>query len=163
MKKIECNPIGIIQTPFKETKGMPIQSAFSKAAGKVILSKEFLKAIKGLEGFSHLILIYHFHNAKKQAQIVKPFLSDQEFGIFAVRAPNRPNSIGISIVRLIDIIVQANSIELIIDGVDMLDQTPLLDIKPYIKDYDSVPDAKCGWYDEREIETAVADDRFSKI
>lgn len=162
-KIIHYKPIGTILTPFTQTKGMPIQSSFSKERGTVILKKQFLEGVKGLKEFSHIILLYHFHHAKKEQLLVKPFLSEQELGIFAIRAPNRPNSIGISVVRLIEIINKKKSVELIVEGVDMLDQTPLLDIKPYIKEFDSFPKAICGWYDKREIKETNADDRFSKV
>ena len=161
-KVITYKEIGIIRTPFLDSNGMPIQSSFSNEKGKIILAKEFQEAIKGLEGFSHIILLYHFHKAKESKMIVKPFLSEKEQGIFAVRAPNRPNPIGMSVVELLEIIEKEYEIEIIINKVDMLDNTPLLDIKPYMKEFDSYPNAKCGWYDNRDIKYTQADDRFSK-
>ncbi|MHA1126749.1 MAG: tRNA (N6-threonylcarbamoyladenosine(37)-N6)-methyltransferase TrmO [Candidatus Heimdallarchaeota archaeon] len=161
-EKITYKPIGIIKTPFKKSEGMPIQSRFSEAKGKVIIPIGYVDATIGLENFSHIILIYHFHLAKSPKLLVKPFLSTKELGLFAIRAPNRPNPIGISTVRLLEIIVKKNSIEIIFEGADMLDQTPLLDIKAYNTDFDSYPDAINGWYDKREISETVADNRFSK-
>lgn len=161
-RKFHYKSIGIIQTSFTHTNGMPIQSSFSDEKGKVILSKKYLKAIKGLDGFSHIILLYHFHKAKKTQLTVKPFLSEQELGLFAVRAPNRPNSIGLSVVKLLEINEMKNSIEIIFLGADILNQTPLLDIKPYIREFDSYPEAKCGWYDNRKIDSTLSDNRFSK-
>lgn len=159
---ITYKEIGVIHTPFVESNGMPIQASFSSEKGKIILSKKYQEALKGLEGFSHIIVIYHFHEAKKSKLIVKPFLSEEEQGIFAVRAPNRPNPIGMSVVELLEIIEKEGEIEIMINKVDMLDNTPLLDIKPYMKEFDSFPNAKCGWYDNRDIKYTQADDRFSK-
>ena len=161
-KAITYREIGVIRTPFVKSKGMPIQAQFSNEKGKIILSKKYQEALKGLEGFSHIILLYHFHKTKESKLIVKPFLSEEKQGIFAVRAPNRPNSIGFSIVELLEIIEKENEIEILINKVDMLDNTPLLDIKPYMKEFDSFPNAKCGWYDNRSIKHTQADDRFSK-
>ncbi|NHJ38931.1 MAG: tRNA (N6-threonylcarbamoyladenosine(37)-N6)-methyltransferase TrmO [Asgard group archaeon] len=154
--------IGIILTPFKTSKGMPIQAKYSNEKGKAVIPIEYLEATRGLEDFSHIILVYHFHKAKEPKLLVKPFLSRKELGLFAVRAPNRPNPIGISIVKLIEIIAKKNAIELIFSGADMLDQTPLLDIKPFVTDFDVYPDTKHGWYDKREIKKIKADNRFSK-
>ena len=114
--------IGVIRTPFQESKGMPIQSTFSKTEGIVVLKSGYNSAIKGLKEFSHIILIYHFHKAKPSELVVKPFLSTENLGIFSVRAPNRPNPIGISIVRLKKIYVENGETKLVVDGVDMLDQ-----------------------------------------
>ncbi|MHA1243808.1 MAG: tRNA (N6-threonylcarbamoyladenosine(37)-N6)-methyltransferase TrmO [Candidatus Heimdallarchaeota archaeon] len=159
---ITYKPIGIIQTAFKKSEGMPIQSKFSQEKGKAIIPIEYLEAVKGLEEFSHIILLYHFHESKEPKFKVKPFLSTKELGLFAIRAPNRPNPIGISIVRLEEIKTKKDSIEIIFTGADMLDQTPLLDIKPYNSDFDSYPEAKNGWYEKRDIDKTVADNRFSK-
>lgn len=161
-EKITYKSIGIIQTSFKKSKGMPIQSKFSDEKGKAIIPIDYLEALEGLEEFSHIILLYHFHKAKDAKLLVKPFLSTKEIGLFAIRAPNRPNPIGISIVRLLKIDIKEDSIELVFSGADMLDQTPLLDIKPYNTDFDSYPEAKNGWYAKREINKTVADNRFSE-
>lgn len=162
-QSIIYKPIGIIQTPFKISDGMPIQPRFSNEKGKAIITNEYLEATLGLEEFSHIFLLYHFHKAKEPKLLVKPFLSRKEKGLFAIRAPNRPNPIGISIVQLLEINAKKNTIEIIFSGADMLNQTPLLDIKPYVTDFDAYPDAKNGWYDEREIEKTTADNRFSKL
>ncbi len=159
---ISYKPIGIIRTSFNKSEGMPIQPRFSKEKGKAIIPIEYLKATQGLKEFSHIIMLYHFHKAKKPKLQMRPFLSTNEIGLFAFRAPNRPNPIGISVVQLLEINVKNNVIEIIFLGADMLDQTPLLDIKPYITDFDSYPEAKNGWYEKRDIEKTVADNRFSK-
>jgi tRNA-Thr(GGU) m(6)t(6)A37 methyltransferase TsaA len=159
---IQYKPIGTIKTPFKKTDGMPIQSKFSDVEGTVILPNKFYSATKGLEDFSHIFLIYHFHQAKEPKMLVKPFLSNQEMGLFSVRAPNRPNPIGFSVVEILYIESRKNEIRIQIKGVDMLDQTPLLDIKPYFDEFDCFPNTKHGWYDSRDIKQTKADNRFSK-
>ncbi|NHK31291.1 MAG: tRNA (N6-threonylcarbamoyladenosine(37)-N6)-methyltransferase TrmO [Asgard group archaeon] len=156
-------PIGIIHTPFKKSDGMPIQAKFSNEKGVAKISNKYVLATQGLEEFSHIFLIYHFHEAKETKLLVKPFLSEKKMGLFAIRAPNRPNPIGISVVRIVDIIVKKNSVEIIFSGADMLDQTPLLDIKPYVSDFDVFLETRNGWYDKREIEKTTADSRFSKL
>ena len=155
---IEMKPIGIIHTPFVELKGMPIQPGGAKASGTIELSKEYVKGLQDLDGFSHIILIYNFHKTKKVDMIVKPFLDTQPRGIFSTRAPRRPNPIGLSVVKL-------NSIEgnvLSIDNVDVVDGTPLLDIKPYIAAFDGVEGAKNGWAEKScsDVKTKLSDDRF---
>lgn len=163
MKKSELliyTVIGYIRTPFNEKTGMPIQSSLSKALGTVNILPQYSEGLSDLGDFSHIYLIYHFHKANKYKLKVKPFLDDEERGVFATRAPLRPNPIGISIVRLISIDIQENKIEL--QGVDMLDQTPVLDIKPYIPRFDNF-EAKTGWISKVNSETIrnrISDDRF---
>lgn len=161
-EKFIYESIGIIRTPFKEVDGMPIQSSFSNTKGKIVLDSKYADALLGLDGFSHLYLLYLFHRAKDLQLHVKPFLSEKKLGVFSVRAPNRPNPIGISIVRLISIDINGELVEIAIEGVDMLDQTPLLDIKPYINEFDAFIDTKNGWYDKRELKRTKSDKRFIK-
>lgn len=161
INEIAYHPIGFIETPFNTSEGMPIQASFSHAKGIIHLRKEFHKALKGLEDFSHIILLYHFNKARDMKLQVKPFLSKEILGIFAVRAPNRPNNIGISVVRLKQIKSKNDFIEIQFEGADMLNGTPLLDIKPYVMDFDSQIDVRNGWYDERDIETTKSDNRFT--
>lgn len=146
MKKyIRLKPIGIIHTPYREPKGMPIQGKFKKGVkGKVCLFPEYRAGLKDIEAFSHLILIYYFDRSKEERLSGKPFLEDAEHGIFAIRSPHRPNHIGFSIVKLER--VEDNTI--IFSEVDMLDKTPLLDIKPYVKHFDSRDKVKNGWIDK---------------
>ena len=144
MKDIVYKPIGVIRTPFKTVEGMPIQSKFSEAEGSVVLPLKYMNGLKGIVDFSHIILIYHFHKSKDFELLVKPFLSEEIMGLFAVRAPNRPNSIGISVVELLDIVSFKNEVKLEVKGVDMLDETPLLDIKPYFQEFDCFRNAKSG-------------------
>jgi tRNA (adenine37-N6)-methyltransferase len=133
MKEICYSPMGIIRSPFHEIQGMPIQSKGAQGIrGTVEMRPDLVSGLKDLEGFSHIILIYHFHRSRGFALYVKPFLDDYHHGVFATRAPNRPNPIGISVVRLINI----DGHTLHIEDVDILDETPLLDIKPYAPEFD---------------------------
>ena len=142
MDKISYTPIGIIRSPHIETKGTPIQpTAAQGIAGQVELIPQFMAGLRDLEGFSHIILIYHFDRARKTQLVVKPFLDDETHGIFATRAPVRPNPIGLSIVRLIRI--EENILH--IEGVDILNDTPLLDIKPYVDKFDVRQSKNQGW------------------
>ena len=142
MEAIYFSPIGVIRSPFREVKGMPIQAtAAAGIAGKVEVASEFVAGLKDLEGFSHIILIYHFHLSVGYSLEVTPCLDKQSHGIFAARASKRPNPIGISIVRLIGI--EGNT--LLIEDIDVVDGTPLLDIKPYVPELDSRYTEKIGW------------------
>ncbi|MBN1340016.1 MAG: tRNA (N6-threonylcarbamoyladenosine(37)-N6)-methyltransferase TrmO, partial [Bacteroidales bacterium] len=124
---ITFEPIGIIETPFKTKEGMPIQSnGASGCKGRVVLQEKFKAGLADLDGFSHVILIYHFHKSTGFELQTSPFLDNEKRGVFSTRAPKRPNAIGISVVRLLDI----NENILSVENVDMLDGTPLLDIKP---------------------------------
>jgi tRNA-Thr(GGU) m(6)t(6)A37 methyltransferase TsaA len=135
-------PIGIIRTPFRNVEGVPIQSSGAIGIkGKIELKREFVSGLKDLDGFSHIILIYHFHRSKGYSLEVVPFLDDKPRGLFSTRAPKRPNPIGISVVKLLRI--DAHILE--IENVDMVDGTPLLDIKPYVSEFDWVEGEKKGW------------------
>lgn len=139
-------PIGVIHTPFKGPDGMPIQSSRSTALGEVEVHPEYEAGLQSVDGLSHLILIYVFHQALDQTDLlVKPFLDDQLHGVFATRFYRRPNPIGISTVRLL----KRHGRFLNVQSVDMLDGTPLLDIKPYVPDFDVHPADKVGWYAAR--------------
>jgi tRNA (adenine37-N6)-methyltransferase len=144
--KIVFDAIGEIHTPFQETGQTPIQASRSDAAGRVEIFPEFVDGLEGVEEFSHLVLIYQLHRVAGPAVLkVKPFLDDQLHGLFATRFPNRPNPIGLSVVRL----VARRGGVLEVQGVDMLDGTPLLDLKPYVPDFDVHPATKIGWYARR--------------
>lgn len=154
-------PIGSIQSPYKDLQGMPIQPAGgSGVRGKVILDPELIDGLVDLDGFSHLILIYFFHRTEGYKLQVKPFLDSEQHGVFATRAPRRPNRIGISVVKLLGI--QANELE--IENIDILDGTPLLDIKPYIPNFESVENLRLGWLTNKlgELESTRSDNRFLK-
>lgn len=145
MKQIKIKPIGVIRTPYKDPKEVPIQGKFEKSVkGKIKLFPKYQPGLKDIEGFSHIILIYYFHKAKQEKLIAKPFLEDEPHGIFAIRSPMRPNHIGISIVKL----EKVKNNEITFSEVDVLDNTPLLDIKPFISYYDSRKKVKSGWLDK---------------
>ena len=142
---IEMHPIGIIHSPFNDPNQTPIQSARSDARGRVEIYKNYEAGLQDLEEFSHIYLLYLFHRSQGYSLLVKPFLDDQVHGLFTTRYPKRPNPIGISIVRLLE--RQSNMLE--IEGVDVLDGTPLLDIKPYFPDFDHQVNVRVGWYAKR--------------
>ena len=161
MEIIEYCPIGIIHSPYSTPKGTPIQpSAVRGNEGKIEIFPEFAEGLEDLAGFSHIFLIYHFHLSKKFSLKVKPFLDDTRRGLFATRAPSRPNPIGISVVRLVDI----HESTLRIQNLDVLDGTPLLDIKPYVPQFDVYPVEKIGWIEKkiRKIKDAADDGRFTR-
>jgi tRNA-Thr(GGU) m(6)t(6)A37 methyltransferase TsaA len=134
--------IGVIYTPFNKIKDMPLQPiGADKVKGTVEIKKKFIPGLKDLDGFSHIILIYHFSASKGFSLEVTPFLDKIPRGLFATRAPKRPNQIGLSVVRLIKI--EQN--KLFIENVDILNGTPLLDIKPYVKEFDHPAKSKSGW------------------
>lgn len=139
---MEFRPIGVIHTPYEDTEGMPIQPSGAKGVrGTVEVLPEYAEGLKDLDGFSHVTLVYHLHRAKPHRLIVTPYMDTEPRGVFATRAPSRPNPIGLSTVRLIA--VRGNELE--IEGVDMLDGTPLLDIKPYVPEFDGRAEIRIGW------------------
>ncbi len=159
METITYRPIGVIHSPFKDKEGMPIQPAGAQGiAGTVALDPKYTEGLNDLEGFSHIILLYHFHRSEGYALTVKPFLDDAMRGVFATRAPNRPNPIGFSIVRLVKVEGRTLSIE----GVDIIDGTPLLDIKPYVPEFDGPKAERTGWLSGKaeKANTLKADRRF---
>ncbi|NIQ92204.1 MAG: tRNA (N6-threonylcarbamoyladenosine(37)-N6)-methyltransferase TrmO [Deltaproteobacteria bacterium] len=159
MHEIRYRPIGVIHSPFKQTKGMPIQPAGARGvAGTVEVIPEYGDGLKDLDGFSHIFLLYHFHLSQGYSLMVKPYLDDSLRGVFATRAPRRPNAIGISVVRLVGI----EGCTLHIEDLDIADSTPLLDIKPYVPEFDSREVERIGWLAgkaERVAEVG-ADERF---
>ena len=157
--QIKYKPIGIIRSPFKETTGTPIQpSAGKDYEGLVEVFPEYIDGLQDLEGFSHIILIYHFHLVKKGPLKVKPFMDDNVHGIFAIRGPARPNPIGISVTRLLK--VEGN--KLFVRGIDIIDGTPLLDIKPYVPEFDAADELKIGWLEKNvhKLHHSKDDGRF---
>ncbi len=162
---IKYKPIGIIHTPFKEPHGTPIQPTNAKgSAGTVEVFPEYQEGLQDLEGFSHIILIYHLHKSGTVRLKSKPFMDNTEHGIFAIRGPNRPNPIGISVVNLDGIEKHGRASLLHIRNVDMLDGTPLLDIKPYVPDFDSSENPRIGWLEKNinKLSDTKADGRFTK-
>jgi tRNA-Thr(GGU) m(6)t(6)A37 methyltransferase TsaA len=143
--EFRMNPIGIIHSPYIVREGMPIQASRSLARGYVEVYREFAEGLQDLEGFSHIILLYVFHESSGYSLLARPFLDDQLRGLFATRYPYRPNPIGLSMVRLLTL--KNNILE--IEGVDMLNGTPLLDIKPYVPEFDIRADTHSGWYESK--------------
>jgi tRNA-Thr(GGU) m(6)t(6)A37 methyltransferase TsaA len=157
---ITYRPIGVIHTPFKEPKGTPIQPAAApEVEGTVEIFAEFAEGLADMGDFSHIVLVYHFHLSKKASLRVKPYMGDTEKGVFATRAPSRPNPIGISVVRLVRL--EGNT--LWIRGVDMVDGTPLLDIKPCVPEFDVGGRKRKGWLKEnlKKLRETRDDGRFS--
>jgi len=155
--KIEYHPIGFVRSPHQTTSGTPIQPSRARGIeGTVEIADEYVEALSDLDGFSHIILICHLHRASEFKLKVVPYLDTELRGLFATRAPSRPNPIGLSIVRLLGI----DGRVLRIEGVDLLDGTPVLDIKPYVRDFDDQTEVRCGWLDDVRGRETVADDRF---
>ncbi|MCK9197760.1 MAG: tRNA (N6-threonylcarbamoyladenosine(37)-N6)-methyltransferase TrmO [Syntrophales bacterium] len=154
-------PIGVIHSPFRDQEGMPIQPMGAQGTpGWIEINDDYTEGLRDLEGFSHIILLYHFHLSNGFDIELTPFLDDTKRGVFATRAPRRPNPIGLSVVKLVGIEGKILKIE----NMDIVDGTPLLDIKPYIPAFDIVADATSGWFEgkEKRIGNIRADDRFSK-
>ena len=161
MEKIEYRPIGIIHTSYKTPEGTPIQPTHAQGPeAKVEVLPEYAEGLTDLAGFSHIYLIYHFHLSKKFSLMVKPFLDTEFHGLFSTRAPSRPNSIGLSIVRLTGI--KENILR--VKNIDVLDGTPLLDIKPYVPGFDICKVNKIGWMEKKIKNLAEAQDdgRFAE-
>jgi len=158
--KIEYQPIGTIRSPFERIEGMPIQPAGASAVqGHIELFPEYAEGLKDLDGFSHIVLLYHFHRVKAVKLIVTPFMDSQPRGVFSTRAPKRPNPIGLSVVKLLGI----DGTTLRIENVDILDGTPLLDIKPYVPEFDQYPVDRIGWLQgsRSNVQEKRSDRRFA--
>jgi len=156
---MELKPIGIIHSPFKELVEMPIQpSGAQGVAGQIELNFELIDGLKDLEGFSHLFVLYLFHQVTRSRLSVTPFLDKEPHGIFATRAPTRPNPLGLSVIALKEI--RANI--LMVENVDILDGTPLLDIKPYVPEFDQPAEIRTGWLQNAGEQSKItrADQRF---
>ncbi len=156
---MEIRPIGVIKSEFTSIEHMPIQPKSAEGhIGEVHIYEEFVDGLKDVEGFSHLYLLYLFHKVKGYRLSVVPFLDTKEHGIFATRAPVRPNPIGISIVKLLAI----DGNVLTVDGIDVLDDTPLIDIKPYVERFDKIEASMHGWLDHcpENLKAKRSDNRF---
>lgn len=154
-KTITFSQIGIIHSPFKEHEGTPIQSvAANGVEGTVEVFREYVEGLQDLSGFSHIILLYYFHRTGKPSLKVRPFMDDQVHGVFSTRAPNRPNQIGLSVVKLLKL----EEHMLYIEDVDILDGTPLLDIKPYVPEIDQREVDKIGWLRDRISRLSASED-----
>lgn len=160
MEEFRYQPIGIIRSPFKTLEGTPIQPVGGIGVkAEVEIFPDYIDGLQDLNGFSHIILLYHCHLSKACKLRIKPFLDDSARGLFATRAPARPNPIGLSVVRLIKI----ESAILYVQDVDIIDQTPLLDIKPFVPDFDVRDEVRIGWLEEKSknAATKLDDGRFS--
>jgi tRNA-Thr(GGU) m(6)t(6)A37 methyltransferase TsaA len=156
---ISYQPIGTIHSPFEGIEKVPIQpAAASGIRGTVEVFAEFAAGLQDVQGFSHIILLYHFHRVTQARLTVVPFLDDEPRGVFATRAPSRPNPIGLSIVRLLGI--EGNLLH--ITNVDIVDGTPLLDIKPYVPAFDHNEAERTGWLETTgdRVKEKRSDDRF---
>jgi tRNA (adenine37-N6)-methyltransferase len=157
---ITYTPIGVVHSPFTALAGMPLQTLAAQGIrGSIELAPAFHQGVKDLEALSHLIVLAHLHRMTGYALEVTPYLDDQPHGIFATRTPRRPNPLGLSVVRLIGI----EEGTLLIEDVDLLDGTPVLDIKPYVPAFDARQAERIGWFAGRleRVHTMRADERFS--
>jgi len=157
--EVTYHAIGVIRSPFTDVKQMPIQpTGEASAPGTVEVFPDFAEGLKDLEGFSHVILLYHLHEVRRTDLTVTPFLGSEPHGVFATRAPTRPNPIGLSVVKLDRI--EGRSLHLA--NLDILDGTPVLEIKPYVPEFDQPTDVRIGWLETARgrIRSAKSDDRF---
>jgi tRNA-Thr(GGU) m(6)t(6)A37 methyltransferase TsaA len=158
---IQYRPIGVLHTPFKDIAGMPIQPVGAAGVrGTAEIDDEFAPGLQDLEGFSHIIVLYHFHRAPAPRLLVTPFMDTEPHGVFATRAPARPNPIGLSVVRLLG----REGCVLHLENVDMLDGTPILDLKPYVPAFDGDVSDRVGWLErvQSNVHTQQADRRFGE-
>lgn len=161
LQAITYRPVGVVRSPFTRIEGMPLQSvAADEIPARVEIRAELQPGLRDLDGFSHLHLITHLHRGAPGELEVIPFLDDTVRGIFATRSPRHPNPIGISIVRLLAV----NGSVLEISGVDLLDGTPVLDIKPYVPRFDSLAAERVGWLERaaERVHHVKADHRFDE-
>jgi tRNA-Thr(GGU) m(6)t(6)A37 methyltransferase TsaA len=161
LENIIYQSIGIIHSPFNTPENMPIQNVGANGVtGTIEIYPEFASGLKDIEGFSHLILLYHLHQVNHFSLQVIPFMDIIEHGIFSTRAPIRPNPIGLTVVKLLEV----KGCMITIEGVDILNQTPLLDIKPYLPQVDAVHDVRIGWFEGKieKCESKKSDTRFIK-
>lgn len=151
--EITFKPIGKIHSPYHRREETPHQAYLSDKIGQIEVFKQYEEGLQDIEGFSHIIIVYYFHKADGYSLLVRPPWDGKLHGIFAVRGPNRPNAVGLSIVRLIE---RKDNI-LKIAGIDASDGTPLLDIKPYVPRFDHMPDVRIGWLEGRIKEPQGSD------
>lgn len=159
MNEIIYKPIGIVHSSFTQVEGMPIQPSAAKGIkGQIVVNEEYVEGLCDLDGFSHIYLLFHLHLSKSYNLKVIPFLDKQHRGVFSTRAPKRPNPIGLSVVKLIKI--DKNILE--IENVDIVDGTPLLDIKPYVQEMEEVNQNRIGWLSKykNEMKFQNSDKRF---
>jgi tRNA-Thr(GGU) m(6)t(6)A37 methyltransferase TsaA len=160
MKKIVMNPIGKINSPYKQSSDIPIQGRFeiNDVEASIELDMRYTTGLKDLDGFSHAYVLYFFHKTDQVHLEGKPYLEDDTHGIFAIRSPHRPNHIGQSIIK----IERIEKNRIFFKEVDMLDGTPVLDIKPYVKYFDCRDTAVCGWIDKHFKNGKIPDNVINK-
>jgi len=161
MSEVVYKPIGVVHSPFKEPQDVPIQSVAAKGVmGIVEVAREYVEGLRDVDGFSHLILIYHCHLTQDYSLLVRPFLDERLHGVFSTRAPSRPNPIGVSVVRLTR--MEKNMLH--IQDVDIIDGTPLLDIKPFVPEFDQRKAERIGWLEKNidKLHSGRDDGRFAK-
>ena len=152
-------PIGVIKTQFDTSEGVPIQSSKSEAMGEAVVYEEFSPGLESLDSFTHAILIYWFHRSAGPRLLLTPYLDSRERGVFSTRAPSRPNPIGLSVIE----IAEVKRDRVLFRGADMLNNTPLLDIKPFVPEVDNRLEASSGWLDKSlrdSNQSFAADDRY---
>jgi tRNA-Thr(GGU) m(6)t(6)A37 methyltransferase TsaA len=155
---VTMRSIGVIRTPFREQTGTPIQPRFAgEAEGLVEIFEPYVAALADVDGFERIWLLFLLDRARPWQPRVTPYLDTVQRGLFATRAPARPCPIGLSVVELLSI----HDNRLRVRGVDIIDGTPLLDLKPYVPRFDAFPDSRAGWLDAKGIEAPDADNRFS--
>lgn len=158
MESVEMRPIGVIRTAHEAAEGTPIQPSYAgEQRGEVHVDPAYADALEDIEGFDRVWLVYVFHRARPFEPLVVPYRDTQRHGLFATRAPSRPNPIGLSVVRLLG----RRGAVLDVAGADMLDGTPLLDIKPYVPAFDVHTPSRAGWLDEGRTDRRAADGRFA--
>jgi tRNA-Thr(GGU) m(6)t(6)A37 methyltransferase TsaA len=158
---ITYQSLGVVRSPFRDPVGMPIQAVAAQGVlGTLELDPAYEAGLRDIDGFSHLIVIYHLHLSRPGSLLVTPFLDTQPHGIFATRSPQRPNAIGLSVVRLI----RVEGARLHVEDVDMVDGTPILDLKPYVPQFDDRPAERIGWFAQNiaRVGEARADRRFAR-
>ncbi len=157
--QIIFSPIGTVESPHEDLKGMPIQPSGARGIqGRLHIRPELREGLVDLEGFSHIIVLYCFHKSHGYDLSVKPFLDTATHGVFATRAPRRPNPLGLSILRVIDVVENIITVE----DIDIHNGTPILDIKPYVAAFDDCKADRFGWMDGKkdDVQEARSDDRF---
>lgn len=158
---ISYTPIGYFKTPFHALEDMPIQPTGAQGVeGTIEIVADYVEGLKDLDGFSHVIVLSHLHKSSGFKLTVRPFLDNSPHGVFSTRAPKRPNSIGFSIMRLKSVVGNIVTLE----GADVLDGTPVLDLKPYVADFDNCDADRFGWLEGRgeNAQSHRSDDRFTK-
>ncbi|MEJ8851079.1 tRNA (N6-threonylcarbamoyladenosine(37)-N6)-methyltransferase TrmO [Variovorax rhizosphaerae] len=156
---ITCRPIGFVRSLFKQVEGMPIQAVASQDMARLEVHADFAPGLRDIEGFDYLTLITHMHLCTREPLEVTPFLDTASHGVFATRSPTRPNRLGLSIVRLL----RVEGATLHFSGNDMVDGTPVLDIKPYVPRFDVRQTERIGWFADKleALPTALADRRMT--